>query len=119
MKEEGITLLDKIRDEARKLSEEKCEHCCGSCCHFKYEDTDGWGQCAKLFKLHPGNVGVCHCSDLCTCGGYASEEFKRHQMVVLRKCQRCLKSNIGTEHALDVEDICFAIDFLVDYAKLY
>ena len=117
MKEEGITLLDKIRDEARKLSEEKCEHCCGSCCHFKYEDTDGWGQCAKLFKLHPGNVGVCHCSDLCTCGGYASEEFKRHQMVVLRKCQRCLKSNIGTEHALDVEDICFAIDFLIDYAK--
>jgi hypothetical protein len=95
------------------------EKVCGACVHFKYEDTDGWGQCAKLFKLHPGNVGVCHCSDLCTCDGYASEEFKRHQMVVLRKCQRCLKSNIGTEHALDVEDICFAIDFLVDYAKLY
>ena len=75
MKEEGITLLDKIRDEARKLSEEKCEHCCGSCCHFKYEDTDGWGQCAKLFKLHPGNVGVCHCSDLCTCGGYPDGRF--------------------------------------------
>ena len=118
MKEEGITLLDKIRDEARKLSEEKCEHCCGSCCHFKYEDTDGWGQCAKMLQK-TGDIEVTHCSDLCTCDGYASEEFKRHQMVVLRKCQRCLKSNIGTEQALDVEDICFAIDFLIDYAKLY
>ena len=117
MKEEGITLLDKIRDEARKLSEEKCEQCCGSCCHFKYEDTDGWGLCPKLAKKD--GVGVMHCSDLCTCGGYASEEFKRHQMAVLRKCQRCLKSNIGTEHALDVDDVCFAIDFLIDYAKLY
>lgn len=117
MKEEGITLLDKIRDEARKLSEEKCEQCCGSCCHFKYEDTDGWGLCPKLAKKD--GVGASRCSDLCTCGGYASEEFKRHQMAVLRKCQRCLKSNIGTEHALDVDDVCFAIDFLIDYAKLY
>ena len=47
-----------------------------------------------------------------------SEVFKRHQMAVLRKCQRCLRSNIGTKQDLDIEDVCCAIDFLIDYAKL-
>lgn len=91
------------------------EKFCGSCCHFKYEDTDGWGLCPKL--ANRDGVGAAHCSDLCSCGGYASEGFKRHQMAVLRKCQRCLKN--ADNRDMDVEDICFAIDFLIDYAKTY
>lgn len=114
MKEEGITLLDKIRDEARKLSEEKCEHCCGSCCHFKYEDTDGWGQCVFT------HCGMSHCSDLCTAEEhYATEEEKRHYLAVLRKLQHSLSINIGTIHDLDVKSISEAIDFLICYSKLY
>jgi hypothetical protein len=118
MKEKSNTLLDKIRDGARKLSKERCEQCCGSCCHFKYEETDGWGQCVKVLQK-TGGIASTHCSDLCICHSYASEGFKRHQMAVLRKCQRCLKRNIGTEQDLDVEDVSFAIDFLIDYAKTY
>lgn len=109
----------KNRDISGVLNRMLDEKVCGSCCHFKYEDTDGWGLCPKLVEKDPCVVGAVHCSDECVCGGFASEEFKRHQMAVLRKCQRCLKRNIGTDQDLDVEDVCFAIDFLIDYAKLY
>lgn len=118
MKEEVDTLLDEKRDDTCNHSENVCERVCGACCHFKYEDTDGWGQCAKLLGK-TGDTDLSHCSDLCTCDGFASDSFKRHQMAVLRKCQRCLQKNMGTSQALDVEDICFAIDFVVDYLKIY
>lgn len=98
----------------RRSSEEIEERVCGACCHFMYEDTDGWGICPFQDVCN-----AMHCSDLCTTDKFVSNEEKRHHLAMLRKCQRCLKSNIGTEHALDVEDICFAIDFLIDYAKLY
>lgn len=98
-------------------SREEIEQVCGTCCHFKYEGTDGCGQCGKL--LESAEFSCVCCSDECSCGCYVSEGFKRHQMAVLRKCQRCLQSNIGTEQALDVEEVCEAIDFLVDYCKLY
>lgn len=92
------------------------EECCGACCYFKHEDTDGWGLCPKL-REKTGDIEETHCSDLCTCDGYASEEEKRHHMAVLRKCQRCLKSAENKD--LDVENIQKAIDFLVSYCKLY
>lgn len=94
---------------------EQEEKVCGSCCHFKFEDINGFGLCCSWLDKSP-NVAR-RCSDKCSCGGYASEGFKRHQMVVLRKCQRCLK-NVDNRD-MDVEDICFAIDFLIDYAKTY
>lgn len=92
---------------------------CGACCHFKYEDTDGWGFCVKLEEGGEFPIGATQCSNLCACGRFASEEFKRHQLAVLRKCQRCLQKNVGTPQALDVEDICEALDFVVDYVKTY
>ena len=101
------------------IKREDAEQVCGACCHFKCEDIYGCGICAILTNDRPDTSGFCRCSDECLCGGYASEEFKRHQMAVLRQCQRCLHLNIGTEQALDVEAVCIAIDFLVDYAKLY
>ena len=116
MKEEGITLLDKIRDEARKLSEEKCEQCCGSCCHFKYEDTDGWGQCVFT------HCGMSHCSDLCTADEhYATETEKRHYMAVLTQLNRYRRDdNVPSIYRMpDPKEVGKAIDFLVEYSKLY
>lgn len=92
------------------------EKVCGTCVHFKYEDIEGWGQCVFT------RCGMCHCSDLCTAESedrYTTESKKRHHMAVLRKCQRCLSKNVGTIHDLDVKSISEAIDFLIDYSKLY
>lgn len=90
---------------------------CGSCCYFKFEGADGWGQCINAGC--PDVIGVCHCSDLCVCGGYVSEEEKRHHLAMLRKCQRCLDGNIGTKQGLDVKAVGEAIDFVVSYCKDY
>jgi hypothetical protein len=65
---------------------------------------------------------MCHCADLCSATDgerFITDEVKRHHMAVLRKCQRCLSKNVGTMHDLDVKAISEAIDFLVDYCKLY
>ena len=94
--------------------EREDERCCGACCHFQFEDTDGWGVC-PLQDI----CNAMHCSDLCTTDGFVSEDEKRHHLAMLRKCQRCLGKNIGTEQALDVKEVCEAIDFIVNYAKIH
>lgn len=93
--------------------DKELERACGACCHFKYEDTDGWGQCVFA------HCGIMHCSDLCTCDSFATEEEKRHHLAVLRKCQRCLEKNFIKLHDIDVQSVDEAIDFIVSYAKLY
>lgn len=93
------------------------ERCCGACCYFKHELTDGYGWCDKLAKFNL--EGVVYCSDPCICDSFVSCEEKRHHMAMLRKCQRCLNDNVGTQQDLDIKAIGEAIDFIVDYAKMY
>lgn len=88
---------------------------CGECCHFKHEDTDGFGWCYKLAEFNL--EGVVHCSDPCICDSFVSCEDKRHHMAMLRKCQRCLKNADNKD--MDVKAIGAAIDFCVDYLKSY
>ena len=100
----------------RRVTEGSVERCCGACCHFEHEDTDGWGICPLL----DAPIGEpMHCSDLCTADGFISKEEKRHHLAMLRKCQRCLKGNIGTQHDVDVKEINRAIDFVVVYCKIH
>ena len=90
------------------------ERCCGECCHFLYEGIDGWGICHIQ-----DDCNSMHCSDLCTTDKFVSSDEMRHHLAMLRKCQRCLSKNVGTIHDLDVKSISEAIDFLVEYSKLY
>jgi hypothetical protein len=87
----------------------KIERCCGFCCHFKHEDTFGIGLCKEGKPMY--------CGDECDCGDFVSVEEKRHNMAVLRQCQRCLKAADNKD--MDVVSITRAIDFIVDYSKLY
>jgi hypothetical protein len=99
------------------MMESKEEKICGKCVHFKYESMDGWGQCIFMH-----GCGCSHCTDLCSSSDgkrFTPETTKRHHMAVLRKCQRCLSKNVGTIHDLDVKSISEAIDFLVEYSKIY
>jgi hypothetical protein len=95
------------------------ERYCGACCYFKHELTDGYGWCDKLAEKSSDRCGVSYCSDPCRCGSFVSYEEKRHHMAMLRRCQRCLRDNVGTQQDLDVKAIGEAIDFIVDYAKMY
>lgn len=95
------------------------ERKCCECIHFKFEDMEGWGLCAKLQKIRPKTNGITRCSDMCTCGEFVSESVKSRHLAVLRKCKQCLCNNIGTSHDFDVRAINEAIDFVTDYVNLY
>jgi hypothetical protein len=65
--------------------EKEIEECCGNCCWFFSEDTDGWGFCAA----NKGTVGdFVNCSDLCL-DEYVSRQEMRHHMAVLLQLYRC------------------------------
>ena len=65
-----------------KQEEEKC---CGGCCWFHSEDTDGWGFCIKQKGM---DTDIMNCSDLCTTDGYVSREQMRHYLAVLLQANR-------------------------------
>ena len=96
------------------MKEKEEDRVCGACCHFEHEDIDGWGVCP--FQDSPIGSPM-HCSDLCTTDMFASEEEKRHHLLVLRKCQRSLRC--ADKKDLDVKAISEAIDFVVEFVKLY
>lgn len=95
------------------MKEKEEDRVCGACCHFEHEDIDGFGYCPHV------DVSVCekHCSDECSCGRFVSDEEKRHHLLVLRKCQRSLRC--ADKKDLDVKAISEAIDFVVEFVKLY
>ena len=96
-----------------KVVIEELEPICGGCCHFKYEDMEGWGQCVFA------QCGMMHCSDLCTCDRYVSETQKRHYMATLRVLQRRLNKPRVSFHREKAQSVKEAIDFLIEYSKLY
>ena len=89
------------------------EKCCGACCWFQFEDTEGWGYCPHLTIGE--SSGVTHCSDLCTRDKFVSKSEKRHHLAMLRKCQKCLR--FAEYKDMDVAEIQKSIDFVVEYAK--
>lgn len=95
------------------MIEKEEEKCCGSCCWFKFEDTDGWGYCPHIADGETS--GMTHCSDLCTQNKFVSKSEKRHHLAMLRKCQKCL--HLADYKDMDVSEIQKSIDFVVEYAK--
>jgi len=101
-----------------KTADKLCDQesrCCGACCWFKFEDTDGWGYCS--FGKGDDLLDTCHCSDLCTADKFVAESEKRHHLAMLRKCQRCM--HLAENKDLDVEEIQKSIDFVIEYAKRF
>jgi len=70
---------------------EKEERCCGNCCWFCHEDTDGWGQCmtgntmegweADLDPIF-GYIAKCD-HPAGDCSEFVSRQEMRHHMAVL------------------------------------
>lgn len=89
---------------------------CGSCCFFKHEDTDGWGQCILQ--------DICdsmHCSDLCTIDEYISDEQMRHYIAVLIQSNRYRRDkHVPAIYRMpDQTELGKAIDFAVKYLKTF
>lgn len=96
-----------------KQEEEKC---CGGCCWFYGEDTDGWGIC-----VHQKLCDSVHCSDLCTTDCCVSREQMRHYQAVLIQANRYRRDqHVPAIYRMpDPKELGRAIDFAVKYMTLF
>lgn len=87
--------------------------CCGTCCWFKHEDTDGWGMCYKSETYEPVYCGAKPCAD----GDYVPNQAMRHYLAVLLWHNRWRRGN--GDRMQDPKEVGKAIDFAVDYCKTF
>ena len=97
----------------------ECEHCCGDCCWFKYESTDGWGMCMKANELEL-QWDKKHCSGV-SCKMYISVAEMRHHLATLMLHNRWRRSiePTGFYKMQDPKEIGLAIDFAIKYIKTF
>lgn len=92
------------------------EKCCGNCCWFCYEETNGWGMCA----CQKGDLDSMHCSDMCE-DNFVSRQAMRHHMAVLLLANRWRRDE--SEHHIykmpNPKEFGKAIDFSIKYMKTF
>ena len=99
---------------------ERCEKekCCGNCCWFCFETTDGDGQCVETGKDgYPMMMSYCGSK---SCEKFVSRQQMRHYQAVLlqyrRWCNSCVDVNI---YRPSLEDIDNAMAFASKYMKVF
>ena len=96
-----------------KKEEEKC---CGNCCWFYAEETNGWGQCI----LQDYDLNSMHCSDMCE-DDYVSRQEMRHHMAVLLQANKWRRDqNVPSIYRMpNPTELGKAIDFACKYMKVF
>ena len=95
------------------MKEKKMEKCCGNCCWFYEEMTDGWGRCA-FYKEDSDSM---HCSDMCD-DEFVSRQEMRHHMAVIAKRFRSL-DNPRENYNPFLHDEKMALKFAYKYMKVF
>lgn len=101
-----------------KMKKKKVEQCCGNCCWFVHETTNGDGCCVQRYF---DADSYRNCGDN-PCGDFVPNEEKRHHMAVLLQCRRVqddphpgmINVKVPSKH-----DIANAMDFAVRYVKTF
>ena len=97
----------------RKNNEEKC---CGECCWFYGEDTNGYGICTFRF------AELQECSQKCEVPlKFVSKKEMRHHMAVLLQANRYRRDdNVPSIYTMpNPKELCEAIDFSVEYIRVF
>ena len=102
------------------LLKDKEDKCCGNCCWFYGEMTDGEGFCA----LRDSSINETRYDFLCAYELHVSCQEMRHHMAVLLKEKRWQKRTSGWRNGEiffppEREDVIKAIDFAYRYMKVF
>ncbi len=106
--------------------EKEEEKCCGNCCWFCYEDTDGNGFCAEAKGEAWGDIVRCDhkckyyrggCDNPC----FVSREQMRHYQAVLLQANRYRRDdNVPAIYKMpDPKELGKAIDFAIEHMKVF
>ena len=98
-------------------SMEKEEMCCGTCCWFYGEMTDGEGFCA----LRDPSINETRCDYLCAFELYISRKYMRHCRAVLLQAKRYTsdKHEPPIYRMPDPKELGKAIKFACTYIKVF
>lgn len=98
--------------------EKEEERCCGDCCWFAFECTDGDGTCFTNENEYLDSARWC--SDP-PCKGYVSRQEMRHHMAVLIQANRYRRDqNVPSIYRMpNPTELGKAIDFAVKYMKVF
>ena len=96
------------------MKEKKIEKCCGECCWFYGEMTDGEGLCAHnpMFDLFSNRCNSPACMD------FVSRQEMRHHMAVIAKRFRSL-DNPRENYNPFLHDEKMALKFAYKYMKVF
>jgi hypothetical protein len=95
------------------------EGCCGNCCWFCFECTDGEGQCAEVDNEgYPMMMTQCGSR---ACERFISRQQMRHHMAILLQANRYRRDdNVPAIHKMpNPKELGLAIDFAVKYMKTF
>lgn len=107
--------ISRMMEDPYHIEEEKC---CGNCCWFAFEDTDGDGQCMKV-GLHGTPYGApTHCSTPHCKKHYLSNELRDKYRNILLKADEWYK-NEGKSEIPDANDFKDAIEFAHKYIDVF
>lgn len=101
----------------------KEEKCCGCCCWFKHEDTDGYGICygsKYAIGYRIGNECFPRCNNT-PCLDFVSNEQMRHHMAVLLQANRYRRDpHVPAIYRMpNPKELGEAIDFAIEYIKVF
>ena len=97
------------------------EKCCGNCCWFNCEMTDGDGFCAQAKDTafeYTRCQEQCHVSqggELC----FVSRREMRHNMAVLLQVSRFYEQGSKKRYIVGKNDLLFAAKFAYEYMKVF
>ena len=92
------------------------DRCCGNCCWFCFEDTDGEGQCMRV-GYHGSLYGAFTYCGTPPCKHYVSRQEMRHHMDVLLAVKYWFEGN--HYHNVSPHEIHEALAFAYKYMKTF
>ena len=98
---------------------QKEEKCCGECCWFCHENTDGFGICYQSNKSLGDFFG---CSHICHIQKFVSRKEMRHHMAVLLQRARFQEDDSGYSFERKRKypfGVIEAIKFAYEYMKVF
>ena len=101
---------------------QKEEKCCGNCCWFYGEQTDGEGMC--IVHQFDGDDLPWYCCTMSACADYVSRQEMRHHMAVLLQADRWYRATHDEENSAlrympDPIDYRVALAFAYQYMKVF
>ena len=96
---------------------EEEEKCCGNCCWFCFEDTEGEGQCMRV-GYHGSLYGAFTYCGAPPCKHYDSREERDRRMETLLQIGRWANKP-NKEPMPDIKEICKAAGFAHRYIKVF